>query len=102
MTWRRIDDDGAARRVTVDVEGRAVDAREGDTVAIALLLAGRVAFRDTPVGGVPRGPLCLMGACFDCLVEIDGRPNVQACTTPVADGMRVRVQRGARRTEPAA
>lgn len=102
MAWRRIDDDGARRRVTVDVEGLPVDAREGDTVAIALLQAGVVAFRETPIDGALRGPLCLMGACFDCLVEVDGRPNVQACATPVADGMRVRVQRGARRAEPAA
>lgn len=102
MPWRRIEDDGARRRVSLDVEGRPVEARDGDTVAIALLQAGLVAFRETPVDGAPRGPLCLMGACFDCLVEIDGRPNVQACATPVADGMRVRVQRGARRAEPAA
>jgi len=39
----------------------------------------------------------MMGVCFECLVEIDGRPNVQACMTPVRDGMAVRRQSGFRR-----
>ncbi|MDR5664870.1 (2Fe-2S)-binding protein, partial [Burkholderia cenocepacia] len=39
-------------------------------------------------------PFCMMGVCFDCLVEIDGVPNVQGCMTPVADGMQVRAMHG--------
>ena len=38
----------------------------------------------------------MMGACFECLAVVDGRPNVQTCMTPVRDGMRVRRQDGAR------
>ncbi len=38
----------------------------------------------------------MMGVCFDCLMEIDGVGNRQACLTPVAAGMQVRRQRGAR------
>jgi len=49
------------------------------------------------VSAAPRCPYCLMGTCFECLVEIDGEPNRQACMTPVAPGMRVAVQRGAAR-----
>ncbi|MEZ5620583.1 MAG: (2Fe-2S)-binding protein [Burkholderiaceae bacterium] len=47
----------------------------------------------------PRAPMCLMGVCFDCLVEIDGRPNVQACMVEVREGMRVHASkaRGNRR-----
>ena len=45
--------------------------------------------------------MCLMGVCFDCLVEVDGRPNVQACMVTVREGMRVRLQHGARGLEPA-
>ena len=56
--------------------------------------------RDRPacnaVSGSPRAPYCMMGVCFDCLMEIDGVGNRQACLTPVADGMQVRRQRGAR------
>ena len=81
--------------VTISVDGAAVDASEGDTVAVALLTAGIVSFRTTPVGGVPRGPYCLMGACFECLVEVDGRPNRRACMTRVAPGMRIVRPKGA-------
>ena len=42
----------------------------------------------------PRGPFCMMGVCFDCLVEIDGVPNVQGCMTPVREGMQVRAIQG--------
>ena len=42
----------------------------------------------------PRGPFCMMGVCFDCLVEVDGVPNVQGCMTLVSDGMQVRKMHG--------
>ena len=88
--------DGAGRGVTIDYDGQPVPAREGDSVAAALLAAGHGATRTAPAGAAPRGPYCMMGVCFDCLVEIDGVPNVQACMTPVRDGMTVRPMRGAR------
>ena len=40
----------------------------------------------------PRAPFCMMGACFECLVEIDGRANQRACQVRVRGGMRVRRQ----------
>lgn len=79
------------------VEGRLVQAREGQTLAVALLNASVVPFRHTPVSGQARAPLCLMGVCFDCLVEVDGAPNVQSCMVEVREGMEVRLQVGARR-----
>lgn len=97
-TFRRLADD-AGPGVTIHFDGRSVSAREGDSVAAALLAAGHWVLRTTPVGGAARGPYCMMGVCFDCLVEIDGRPNVQACMTPVRDGMQVRAMRGARGME---
>lgn len=81
--------------VTLIVEGRPIAARAGDSVAAALLAAGVIQTRTTPVGGAARSPFCLMGICFDCLMEIDGVPNRQACMTPVRDGMTVVPQRGA-------
>jgi predicted molibdopterin-dependent oxidoreductase YjgC len=88
--------DTTGARVAISIDGETVDARAGDTVAAALLAAGRLACRSTPVTGAPRGPFCMMGVCFDCLVEIDGRPNQQGCATRVAAGMRIVTQRGAR------
>jgi predicted molibdopterin-dependent oxidoreductase YjgC len=82
--------------VAVTVDGVPTAARAGDSVAAALLAAGHLAFRTTAVSGAPRGPFCVMGACGDCLVEIDGRPNQLACTIAVVPGMRIATQRGAR------
>lgn len=76
-------------------EGTALTASPGDTVAAALLAAGVDIFRETPARGTPRAPYCMMGTCFDCLVEIDGTPARQACMTEVRDGMAVRRQHGA-------
>ncbi|MBB2776202.1 UNVERIFIED_ORG: hypothetical protein HNP28_001515 [Comamonas terrigena] len=84
------------RRVQIRVEGRAVQAREGQPLAIALMEAGTVAFRCTPVSGAPRAPLCLMGVCFECLVQVDERCNVQSCMEPVREGMQVTLPQGAR------
>jgi len=78
--------------VTIVVDGTPVPARAGDSVAAALLGAGLRAFRETAVSGAPRGPFCMMGTCFDCVVTVDGRRNVQACLARVADGMRIDTQ----------
>ena len=86
--------DGAT--VTILVDGAPVAARAGDSVAAALLAAGLPVTRTTPVGGAPRGPYCMMGACFDCLAVIDGVASRQACMTTVREGMRVERQVGAR------
>jgi D-hydroxyproline dehydrogenase subunit gamma len=82
--------------LTIFVNGTATPARDGDTVAAAMLSSGHIACRTTAVSGAPRGPYCLMGVCFDCLVKIDGDANRQACMTMVRDGMRIETQCGKR------
>lgn len=91
-----------ARPATVEVlvEGTPVLVPEGATAAVAVLLSGLPAIRETPVTGSPRLPMCLMGVCFDCLAEIDGVPNRQACMVTVAPGMRIARQHGAREARP--
>lgn len=89
--FRRIDREGAAS-LSLTFEGEEITARPGDTVAAALLAAGEGVFRQTPATGAPRGPFCMMGACFDCLLMIDGEASRQACQVPVRDGMVVRRQ----------
>lgn len=76
--------------------GAPVEAMAGDSVAAALLAGGHLTLRHTPTDDAPRGPYCMMGACFECLVDIDGQPNVQACMTIVRDGMTVSAMRGPR------
>ena len=75
--------------VAVEIDGKPVVAAPGDSVAAAMFAAGISTFRRAPVDGGPRGPWCAMGVCFECLVEIDGEPDRQACMTPVREGLRV-------------
>ncbi len=86
--------------VTVHFDGRSLTVPAGLSVAAALLLEGAGPFRSTPVSGAPRAPYCMMGVCFECLVEVDGKPGRQACLTTVRDGMVVRRQQGASALPP--
>ena len=92
--FRRIEP--AAGLVRFTYEDREITARPGDSVATALLLTGEADVRDTAISGAPRAPYCMMGVCFECLMEIDGIGNRQACLTQVSNGMLVRRQSGAR------
>lgn len=85
--------------VVVTINGQTVQCRAGDSVAAVLLAAGLNECRDTAVKGVPRGPFCLMGICYDCLVMIDGQPNQQGCMIPVRSGMTIERQLGAREVQ---
>jgi D-hydroxyproline dehydrogenase subunit gamma len=78
--------------VTVWLDDEAVTAARGDMVAAVVLASAQPACRVTPVSGSLRAPYCMMGACYDCLMEIDGVANRQACLVPVAEGMRIRRQ----------
>ena len=80
--------------VRITFAGRELIAERGDSVAAALLAAGADCFRRAPVSGAPRAPFCMIGNCFECLLEIDGQPNRQSCMITVAEGMHVRPQRG--------
>ena len=87
--------------VEVFVDGATVLVPEGASAAAAVLLAGARLIRETPISGAPRLPYCMMGVCFDCLAEIDGVANCQACMIPATPGMRIAPQRGARLALPA-
>ncbi|ODT66482.1 MAG: hypothetical protein ABS75_27300 [Pelagibacterium sp. SCN 63-23] len=92
MFKRLAPEDGASvKMVDIIVNGRPISARSGDSVAAALLAAQALQFRTAPTTGTPRGPYCLMGVCFECLVTIDGRANRQACMIPVRPGMTVTI-----------
>ena len=86
--------DAVAATVTVTINGAPFAAPAGCTAAAAMLLANALPTRTTPVTDAPRAPYCMMGVCFDCLAEIDGVPNQQACLITVADGMRIDRQDG--------
>lgn len=94
--FKRLQPDTLDTQVRLIIDGETCAARAHDTVAAALLLAGLDYCRTTPASGAPRAPYCMMGACFDCLVTIDGVGNRQACMVRVREGMRVERQRGKR------
>ena len=79
--------------VPVMFDGRALELPVGANLAAALLAAGVDVFRRTPVSGAGRAPFCMMGACYDCLVEIDGLTR-QACMTEVTAGLEIAMPHG--------
>ena len=93
--FRKLHDPGP-QAVTIFIDGRPVAAELGESVAAVLLRQQEGWSRTTPVSQSLRAPYCMMGVCFECLVEIDGQGSVQSCLTPVADGMRIARQQGRR------
>ncbi len=85
----------ACEYVTLHLEGVEYRVPAGISVAAAVLQCGLLEVRTTPISGSPRAPFCMMGVCFDCLMEIDNMPNQQACQVTVREGMQVARQRGA-------
>ncbi|NZA25097.1 (2Fe-2S)-binding protein [Luteimonas sp. SJ-92] len=69
------------------VDGRALVVLEGSSVAAAIAAAGG-GFRRS-CSGQPRAPVCGIGVCFECRVEIDGRPQQRACMIRAREGMEV-------------
>lgn len=92
-------ENGTYDTVCLQIDGVQTRARATDTVAAALLAFGPAPTRTTGISQSPRTPFCMMGACFDCLVTIDGRPNQQACMITVQDGMCITHQAGFRPLE---
>ena len=76
----------AGAPIRFQFDGRSIEGLSGETIAAALSAAGIVAFRHT-ASGAPRGLHCGMGACYDCIVTVDGRIGQRACMTKAADGM---------------
>lgn len=83
-------------KVDVTIDGAPCTVPAGATAAAALLMYGNGATRTTPVSGEGRAPYCMMGVCFECLMEIDGEPNQQGCLVIVKQGMRIQRQHGKR------
>lgn len=81
-------------KVTIYFDGKPIEAVAGEPIAAALMAAGVKSFRTTERKGEPRGIFCAIGRCTDCMMIVDGRPNVRTCVTSVADGMHVETQHG--------
>ena len=82
------------KEISITVDGKAIKAIEGEPVAGALIAAGIMTFRRTRIRKEPRGYFCGIGLCTDCMMIVDGTPNVRTCITPVKEGMIVETQVG--------
>ena len=82
------------KNVTLYYNGEPIEALEGEPIASALMNAGIRVFRTTAKRHEPRGIFCAIGRCTDCVMIVDGKPNVRTCITPLAAGMHVQTQYG--------
>ncbi len=80
--------------VAFTFDGESMCAESGQMIAAALMARGIVSWRSTRFGDRPRGILCGIGACYDCLLTLNGEPNVRACVTRLQPGDDVRRQDG--------
>lgn len=80
--------------VRITVDGRQFEAVKGEMIAAALLANGIRIHRHTTKLHEPRGIFCGIGQCTDCVMVVNGRPNVRTCVTPVEDGMVIETQEG--------
>lgn len=87
------------RSFEIEVDGETNLAFEGETVAAALIAAGRRTLRRTTKKNHPRGMYCGIGLCYECRMVINGVPNTRACQTLATPGCRVETQNGLGRLE---
>ncbi len=75
-------------------DGQKIQGYEGEPIAAALKAAGILIHRYTKKEHTPRGIFCAIGRCTDCVMVVDGVPNVRTCVTPLKAGMKVQTQYG--------
>ena len=75
-------------------DGRELEGYEGEPIAVALKAAGVMVHRYTQKKHTPRGIFCAIGRCTDCVMIVDGVPNVRTCITPLREGMEIKTQYG--------
>ena len=82
------------KKVKFTYNGKTMEGREGEPVAMALKAAGVQIHRYTQKKHEPRGIFCAIGRCTDCVMVVDGVPNIRTCITPLKEAMRVETQYG--------
>jgi sarcosine oxidase subunit alpha len=80
------------RRVGFRFGAEQVEAFAGDTIGSALYAAGRRVFSRSFKYHRPRGLVCCTGHCANCMMTVDGVPNVRVCVEPAREGAVVEAQ----------
>jgi len=78
-----------ANPVQVEIDGAAISAYAGETVAAVLMLSGTRIFTQASRYNLNRSLFCGMGVCHQCLVTVDGVRDLRACMTTVRPGMKI-------------
>ncbi len=86
-------------KVTFYFDGKTMEGYEGEPIAAALKAEGVMVHRYTKKRHEPRGIFCAIGRCTDCVMIVDGKPNVRTCITPLKKGMQVQTQYGVQAKE---
>lgn len=87
-----INNDGEMVEITVD--GIKLQAIKGEPIAAALMANGIMIHRYTAKRKEPRGVFCGIGQCTDCIMKVNGIPNVRTCITMVEENMIIETQHG--------
>lgn len=80
--------------LSIKVDGKIIKVKQGEMIAAALMANGIIINRYTVKNKEPRGVFCGIGQCTDCVMIVNGKPNVRTCITPVEEGMVVETQHG--------
>ena len=80
--------------VNITIDGVPVKAYAGEPIAAALLANNVQGFRYTTKRKEPRGLFCGIGQCNDCVVIVNGKPNIRSCVTLVEANMAIEIQKG--------
>lgn len=94
-----IEDYRKGQEVSFQFDGEEIVGYEGESIAAALRAAGVMTHRYTARKHKPRGVFCAIGRCTDCVMIVDGQPNVRTCITPLKQGMVVQTQYGVQTRE---
>ena len=86
--------------ITFQYNGQPMQGYEGEPIAAALHAAGVMTHRHTKKKHEPRGIFCAIGRCTDCVMVVNGQPNVRTCITPLTEGMTVETQYGVSAKRP--
>lgn len=82
------------KEVDIIIDGEKVKAIQGEMISAALVASNKKVFRYTEKYEKPRGIFCAIGRCTDCIMEVNGVPNIRTCITPVEEGMIINTQKG--------
>ena len=91
--------DDRREMVLIQVDGKTLSAYRGELIAVALLAEGKKVLRYTKKKKEPRGIFCAIGLCTDCVMTVNGVPNVRTCVTLAEPGIVVKTQHGLGKAE---